>query len=244
VYHQAWENFQHEVVDPSVGECILPAEEPTCKPATGTNRSQADQDNGLHAFNAEALPWISMVGNVGDAHMTGVVAELDWIASENWHVGGNAQWIEAEIDNVPPGEHGIEAGQKMPSVPELQGALWSTYTWPVGFIQGGEMFIRGDYTFMGETASKLVPAALDSADPSFTNDSYGLFNIRIGLTSPDDGWSVDLFVNNVGDERAQLAQGSTYAYTWGRTGEYERAHSVYTVRPREFGIRFSSRWGN
>ena len=192
-----------------------------------------------------------MVGNVGDAHMTGVVAELDWIASEQWHIGGNAQWIEAEIDSVPPGEHGIEAGQELPSVPEIQGALWATYTWPVGFISGGEMFIRGDYTFMGETGTDLVPLPWSAShgpdegfgNPTFTNESYGLFNMRVGLTSLDGGWSIDLFVNNVTDERAQLDQGSTFAYNWGRTGEYEHVLPTYTVRPREFGIRFSAYWG-
>ena len=224
-FHQEWENFQHEVVDPSVGECIDITDPGPCAPA-------------------DSLPWISMVGNVGDAHMDGLVAELDWIAADRWHVGANAQWIEAEIDSVPPGEHGIVPGQKMPSVPEIQGALWSTYTWPVEFIPGAEMFVRGDYTFMGETGTKLVPAGLDEGNPSFTNDAYGLANLRIGLTSPDGGWQVDLFVSNVTDERAQLDQGSTYAYNWGRTGEYEHAQAVYTVRPREYGIRFSSRWGD
>ena len=228
-FHQKWENFQHEVVDPSVGECIVPAEAPNC---------------GSGAGGSGQLPWISMVGNVGDAHMTGVVAELDWIASDRWHIGANAQWIEAEIDDVPPGEHGIVAGQKMPSVPEIQGAFWATYTWPVEFVSGGTMFIRGDYAFMGETGSALVPQALDTEDPSFTNEAYGLFNMRMGLTAPDGGWSVDLFVNNITDERAQLAQGRSHAYNWGRTGEYDKSAYVYTVRPREFGVRFSAYWGD
>jgi outer membrane receptor protein involved in Fe transport len=191
-----------------------------------------------------------MVGNVGDAHMTGVVAELDWVPSDSWHVGANAQWIEAEIDSVPPGEHGIEAGQKMPSVPELQGSAWVTYSWPVRFVPGGEMFIRGQYAFAGETHTDLVPIdpseTFDGSklDPTFDNDSYGLLDLRMGLTSRDGGWQIDLFVNNVTDERAQLDQGTKFAYQWGRSGEYEHAHSVYTVRPREYGLRFSAQWGD
>ena len=141
-------------------------------------------------------------------------------------------------------DNGILPGQKMPSVPEIQGALWTTYTWPVEFIRGGEMFLRGEYTFMGETSTDLVPSS-DAGNPSFTNESYGLANLRMGLTSPDDGWQVDVFVMNVTDERAQLAQGaSTGAYAWSRTGEYDHFHSVYTVRPREYGVRFSARWGD
>jgi len=223
-FHQKWENFQHETVDPSVGDCIDP--------------------NTTTCGTADQLPWISMVGNVGDAHMTGVVAEVDWVASEQWQVGGNVQWIEAEIDSVPEGEHGIEAGQKMPSVPEIQGALWSTYSWPVEFITGAEMYFRGDFTFMGETGTDLVPSPMDSGNPSFTNDSYSLLGLRMGLKSVEDGWSIDLFVNNVTDERAQLTQGaSTGAWAWSRTDEYDHGHNVYTVRPREYGIRFSTQWG-
>ena len=66
----------------------------------------------------------------------------------------------------------------------------------------------------------------------------------MGLTAPDGGWSVDLFVNNITDERAQLAQGRSHAYNWGRTGEYDKSAYVYTVRPREFGVRFSAYWGD
>ncbi len=225
-FYMDWENLQHEVVDPSAGDCVIPAEEPTC-------------DSGK-------LPWISIVGNVGDAHSTGVTAELDWVPADGWHVGANAQWLEAEIDSVTSGpEAGIEPGQPLPNVPEFQGALWATYTWPVQFIPGAEMFLRGQYSYTGETHTKLVPAGEDTPEPSFTNDSYGIADLRFGLVSPDGGWQVDLFVNNVTDERAQITQGhSLGAWQWGRSGEYERAHNVYTVRPREYGLRFSARWGD
>jgi len=104
------------------------------------------------------------------------------------------------------------------------------------------MFMRGQYSYTGESHTTLIPAAEDTPQPSFTNDSYGIADLRIGLVSPDAGWQVDLFVNNVTDERAQINQGHQYgAWQWGRTGEYEHAHRVYTNRPREFGIRFSSR---
>jgi outer membrane receptor protein involved in Fe transport len=228
-FHMEWENFQHEVVDPSGGDCIVPAEAPDCPIAQG--------GTGL-------LPWISIVGNVGDAHITGVTADLDWIPADGWHVGANAQWLEAEIDSTTSDERaGIEKGQKMPSVPEFQGSLWATYTWPVEFIPGAEMFVRGQYSFTGETHTLLVPAPLTDPNPSFDNDSYGLADLRFGLVAANGQWQVDLFVSNITDERAQLDQGSTFAYMWGRTGEYEHAHTVYTVRPREYGLRISARWG-
>jgi outer membrane receptor protein involved in Fe transport len=222
-FYMDWQDFQHEIVDPSVGECIVPEEEPQCEP-TGS------------------LPWISIVGNVGDAHSTGFQAELDWVPADRWVLGGNAMWLEAEIDSTTSGpEAGIETGQQLPNTPKLQGALWATYTWPVEFIPGSEMFLRGQYSYTGKTHTLLVPAGLDSPAPSFTNDSYSLVDLRLGLVTGQ--WEIDLFINNLTDKRAQVWQGSALgAWQWGRSGEYEHAHNVFTVRPREYGLRFTTRW--
>jgi outer membrane receptor protein involved in Fe transport len=227
VFHMEWEDFQFEVVDPSSNTCVVPTDPfPACP--------------------GGELPWLSIVGNVGDAHSTGVTAEFDWVPAEGWSIGGNAQWLEAEIDKTPSaGESGIEKGQQLPNTPELQGALWASKSWPVKFVEGGEMFIRGQYSWTGETLTRLVPAGENTSNPSFTNDSYGLADLRIGLVSEENGWQVDLFVSNLTDERAQVWQGNpTGAWQWGRSGEYDHHHNVYTVRPREYGLRFSASWGD
>jgi len=238
-FYMDWEDFQHEVVDPSVGDCVIPAEEPTCRPPPTTTRPDGTSDE-------LELPWISIVGNVGDAHSSGVTAELDWAPGDAWRIGANLQWLEKELDSTTADENsGLAKGQELPNVPELQGALWGTYTWPVNFIQGGEMFLRGQYSYTGETHTALIPADENDPQPSFTNDAYGIADLRLGLVSPDGGWEINLFVNNVTDERAQVTQwNATGAWQWGRSGEYEHAHNVYTVRPREYGLRFSARWGD
>jgi iron complex outermembrane recepter protein len=227
-FNMKWEDFQTEVVDPSSGDCVVPGEE------TQVPRCPSGE-----------LPWISIVGNVGDAHSTGVSADFDWIPAEGWQLGGNAQWLEAEIDSTTADPRaGIFKGQKLPNTPEFQGALWISKNWAVNFVRGGEVFIRGQYSYMGETRTKLQDADMGTASPTFLNDSYSLADLRLGLISSDGGWQVDLFVNNVTDERAQVYQGSsTGAFQWGRTGEYDRVHNVYTVRPREYGVRFFMQWG-
>jgi len=226
-FYQDWTEFQHEVVDPSSGECLVPSD-----PWPGCPQGE--------------LPWISIVGNVGDAHSSGIQAELDWAPADNWRVGGNFLMLEAEIDSTTADERsGLHKGMPLPNIPEFTGSAWATYTWPVEFIAGGEMFIRGQASYTGETHSTLIPADPKTPTPTFTNDSYTIADLRIGLTSSDASWQIDLFVINITDERAQISQGgSSGSYQWGRTGEYEHAHYVYTVRPREYGIRFSSRWGN
>ena len=36
----------------------------------------------------------------------------------------------------------------------------------------------------------------------------------------------------------------TAAWQWGRSGEYEHSNEIWTTRPREFGIRFLTKWGD
>ncbi|MFV1998183.1 MAG: TonB-dependent receptor [Acidiferrobacterales bacterium] len=237
-FYMDWQNFQHELVDPSVGDCVYPEEEPTCKPPLGETRADGSDSK-------QALPWISIVGNVGDAFSKGFQMDFDWVPADRWMLGANAMYVKKELDSIPPDEaSGLEVGQQLPLTPKWQGSAWATYTWPVEFIPGAEMFIRGQASYTGKTHTKLIPAGLDTASPSFINDAYTLADLRLGLTSADGSWQIDLFVNNVTDERAQIFQGSaTGAWQWGRSGEYEHGHNVYTVRPREFGIRFSARWG-
>ncbi len=239
LFYMDWEDFQTEVVDPSGGECrdaSLP--EGNCGPPVG----------GLSA----ELPWLSIVGNSGDAHISGITADLAWIPADGWDVGANLQFLEKEIDKAPVTDPktptpGIEAGQELPNVPTFQGSAWATYRWPVRFIQGGEMFLRGQMSYTGDTHSALVPRGLDTHSPSFDADAYTIGDIRLGLIGDNGAWEIDVFVNNVTDERAQVWVGgreNNKEYQWGSTGEYEHYQRVYTNRPREYGVRFISRWGD
>jgi outer membrane receptor protein involved in Fe transport len=240
-FHMAWEDFQIEVVDPSFADCIDPTETPpNCTgPAGGT------------------LPWLKVVGNAGDALSQGVQAELAWIPAEGWDVGANAQWLEAEIDETliietdddPPFAPTVvlPKGTALPNTPEFKASGWISYAWPVQFVRGGEMVLRGQYSYTSDSQNLLVPSpeAPDNPDPSFTNDSYAIGDVRLGLISHEGGWQVDLFVYNITDERAQIfINEGDKEWVWGRTGEYEHVQDVFTNRPREYGLRFSKKWGD
>jgi outer membrane receptor protein involved in Fe transport len=245
-FYMDWEDLQHEVVDPSVGSCVYPAEEPTCVPASGDRPPETDPEilPFWHSSNKMTLPWVSLVGNVGDAHAAGVTAELDWVVSDRLQIGANFMLLEKEMDSSSAGpESGIEPGQKLPNTPETQGAAWATYTWPVEFVRGGEMFLRVQASYTGSTHTNLVPDFdFNGRSPSFELDPYTLADIRLGLIAAGGDWQVDLFVNNVTDERGIVDQGCS-GWAWGRTGEYDHFTCATTVRPREWGVRFYSRWG-
>jgi len=222
-FYMDWKDFQTEVVDPSKDLCVDPALEPPCV----------------------NLPWLRVIGNVGDAHSTGFQAEFAWVPAQGWDIGANALWLEAEIDEDAGFESPIKKGQKLPNTPEFKAAAWATYTWPVEFVQGGEMFLRGQYSYTGKSENLLVPAdPCCTSNPSFTNAAYSVADVRFGLISTFGDWQLDIFVNNITDERAEIYHGTgDFEWTFSRTNEYEHYHRIWTNRPREYGIRFTKRWG-
>jgi iron complex outermembrane receptor protein len=120
---------------------------------------------------------------------------------------------------------GIREGNRLPSVPELQGAASATWRWP--FRTGMQGFLTGTYQYVGSRYTQIddLAAGFGTVDmtafedeggqtiggpltqPTFTFDpelpAYSLMNLRLGLTRPN--WEVAFFVNNVTDERAFLA---------------------------------------
>jgi len=229
LFYMDWTDMQLEIVDPSGDFCVDPADTPPCSGPT--------------------LPWLKNVGNVGDAHTAGLQAELAWVPADGWNIGANAQWIEAEIDEdyeVDPDDGiFILKGMPLPNQPEMQGSVWATYSWPVQFVRGGEMSLRGQYAYKGDSVNKLIPAGEDTANPSFTNDSYSLLDFRISLVSTDQDWQLDLFVNNVTDEHPMVYRSpGSIDWQFSRTSEYDHYHAAYTIRPREYGLRFFMGWGD
>ena len=92
-----------------------------------------------------------------------------------------------EFDDDPPFDPTIEIvkGQKLPNVAEFQGSGWASYTWPVDFMRGGDMFLRGQYSYTGDSVNLLIPDG-SSAYPSLTQASYAIGSVRFGPT-PNGG---------------------------------------------------------
>jgi len=59
-------------------------------------------------------------------------------------------------------------------------------------------------------------------------------------------WELAVFLNNLTDERAIYTYGTdqmNWAFASTANGQ-DHFQKAYTNRPREFGIRYSMRWGN
>ena len=142
---------------------------------------------------------------------------------------------------------GIREGNRLPSVPEVQGAASATWRWP--FRAGANGFLTGTYQHVGSRYTQIddlvptigvVPLQGPGALPNtiggpltqstFRFDpllpAYNLFNLRLGLARAS--WEAAVYVNNVTDERAFLALDRERGL---------RARVGYlTNQPRTFGL--------
>ena len=232
-YYMLWEDYQLSIVDPSQLPCI--------DPVTGL------EDPNLVVPNLCGQPWQQVIANLGEAHIAGVNVELDYSPNENWLFGINYEKMEAETDTAHDldgdGIPNLVKGLRLPLVPSAKAAAWVEYRQPTSLFGADQFFIRTQWSFTGNSLNVLEPLSqLDEPNAQFRNPSYVIGDIRAGIVGED--WQVDVFVNNVTDERA-LYTINTGQFEWAAAQIAEgRAHiqSVFTNRPLEVGIRYMKRW--
>ncbi|MGH8622637.1 MAG: TonB-dependent receptor, partial [Burkholderiales bacterium] len=169
-----------------------------------------------------------LILNAEKARSQGV--EVEFTASPNEHLDLSlaAAFTNSELrsslrDGTGALLPGIEEGNRLPSVPEVQLAAAATYGWALGagsraFVSGSLSYMGTRFTLIDDQAPAYGTVDLTSFDPNtiggpdltdstFTFDpelpSYTLVNLRAGLIR--DTWEVAVFLNNVTDERALLA---------------------------------------
>lgn len=116
---------------------------------------------------------------------------------------------------------GIESGNRLPSVPEVQLSFGATYGWAVGqgrgFITASYQMSGSHYTLIDDEAAGFGTVDLNSFGPNTIGGpltqstfrfnpllpAYGIANVRVGLTR--EQWEVAVFANNLTDEVALLA---------------------------------------
>ena len=193
-----------------------------------------------------------IVFNVDKAHTAGLEAELGWSPVDGLDLSFAASVLEAKFDStVRDGTGavigGIEDGNRLPSVPELQLSAAGTYRWAPGWVDA-DAFVSGSVQHIGDrytqpsdqTATQGLPAATGLALGALTGlesprdlvdlnlDAYTTLNLSTGLEF--DSWSVTLYANNVTDEEAELS------FDRERGG---RARLGFHVnQPRTFGVTF------
>ena len=217
-FDMSWNDYQLEVVDPSNRTCGSPMALPP------PHCSQ---------------PWQKVVANVGNASSRGFEIQLDAAATENLTLGFNATWLDAVLDQDVEVSITIPAGSRLPLSPELKGSLYAQYDWNVNWFSGSanDAYVRLQWSYVDDMLNIAEPLELfvDGPAPQIKMPSYNIGDLKFGVNS--DAWSIQLFINNLTDERAILFDNPLDKdYFWG--------HGRQTInRPREYGVRYIHRFG-
>lgn len=163
--------------------------------------------------------------NVEEAHSTGVEFELTAQPTERLELSFSGSLLEAEFDDTVRDAGGailggVESGNRLASVPELQLAGAATYRFPFELISGSEAFVSATVQHVGDRytqpGDQVAGAGVFTSGLPFggatgaeiTNldlelDAYTLVNLRAGVMK--DAWEAALYINNLTDENADLS---------------------------------------
>ena len=186
-----------------------------------------------------------LVFNVPDSRSQGIELEFAAAPTTSFDFAISASYNDSELRSEAAGNiSGISRGNRLPAVPEFQGAVAATYQWPMkndrlGYLTGTFQHVGSRYTQVGDFAAGFgtvdmltFPGTIGGplTQQFFTFDpelpAYDLLNLRLGVSA--EKWEVALFVNNVTDEIAFLALDQERG---------SRARVGYlTNQPRTFGV--------
>ena len=172
-----------------------------------------------------------LVYNVPKAKSTGLEMEFSAAPSEHFDFAISASYNNSELGSTLTSTDssgrvsivgGIEKGKRLPTVPEFQLSAAATYQWhmmheSLGYVTATYQYVGSRFTQIGDQAAGFGIVNLNSFGANtiggpltqsiFTFDpelsAYNVVNLRFGTLVGK--WDVALFVNNVGDERAELA---------------------------------------
>lgn len=194
---------------------------------------------------------LTEIRNANSAQVDGLELDLSWAATYNLQISGGFAWYDAKLTRNycgwirPDGEPetvcpagtlnpngdpvtGPQAasGTALPITPKFKGALNARYTWD---LAGGEAYWQASASHVGKRRVDLR-----EAETALLGHLSGYTTADVSVGWSKNNWSIDLFLKNAFDERAQMSRfAQCAALTCG--------NQPYTViaQPRTFGIRFS-----
>ena len=152
-------------------------------------------------------------------------------------VGANITYLDSQLDADVPSVTDVQKGDTLPFAPEWRAAGYVQYNWPTSFFGSNGMFARWQIAYTDDSFNQVqttpIAPGVNNA-PQVVMESFSTSDLKLGLMA--DSWSVDLFVQNVGDERGQLYHDNTdFEYFWGND-------RTTVIRPRTYGVRARYNW--
>lgn len=156
--------------------------------------------------------------NAANAEIKGIEGEFTWapIDIEGLTVAGAFSMLDTEITEVITPTNDVLVGSELAFAPSLQANIRARYEWNTD--SGLTAHVMPQIVYTADSVSDVIE--INKAPV----DSYTTLAFTTGLTS--DNWSVELFANNITDERGELSNNFVF--------DRER---VTVIRPRTVGIR-------
>jgi len=159
--------------------------------------------------------------NAANAEIKGVEGDVTWAPQTvpGLQVMGAFSILDTKITELVGASVAIAApGEDLAYAPSFQGNLRARYEWFVN--EDFEAHIQPTLAYSGSSFGDIV--SINRAEQA----SYLLLGLSVGIRK--ENWSVEVFGENLTDERAQLNNNLIF--------DRER---ITTNRPRTFGFRFS-----
>ncbi|HEX7060921.1 MAG TPA: TonB-dependent receptor [Woeseiaceae bacterium] len=170
---------------------------------------------GITDFNISVLTFTT---NAADAEITGFEGNVMWAATDSFTLSGAWSYNDTEMVRVPPSVTDLAGeGSELALAPKIQFNVRGRYQWMMGEYDPYAQLV---YAFTDEQFSSIV------LDNRYLQDSYATLDGALGVQR--DNLTVELFAENLTDERAELFINSL-----------DTDLRITTNRPRTFGVRLS-----
>jgi outer membrane receptor protein involved in Fe transport len=142
----------------------------------------------------QAINQLLYTANAGEAEVTGVEGDITYLASEDWTISGAFSFNDTELTNRPAGaDNLLPPGSDLALTPSFQGNVNVRYDFD---LAGRDAYAQLGVQHRGSTHTSVV------INEDFPLDSYTVADLSFGLIM--DNWNVNLFINNLTDERGEL----------------------------------------
>ncbi len=156
--------------------------------------------------------------NAANAEVRGIEGDVIWLPafSDRLTVTGAFSFLDTEITEVLTPTNDVRKGDELAFAPKFQGTLRARYEWQMDTALTAH--IMPNVSWSSESFSDIVTINRDEID------SWFMASISAGVRA--DTWSAELFINNLTDERAEVA----------RNFVFDRTQVTY-AQPLTFGVR-------
>ncbi|HEU4652857.1 MAG TPA: TonB-dependent receptor [Steroidobacteraceae bacterium] len=177
---------------------------------------------------------LSVIRNAGSARIRGVEADIGFAASKSFTITTGLTYIKSELleDYIQDPDDPLQRaskGDSLPLTPNFKANLTARYTFPLGSADG---YVNASAVYQGSSWSDLLRADREAFGKQH---SYTLANVSAGMER--DSYSLELFVNNAFDKRAQLTTFAQCATVACGTQPY-----VVVNQPRTVGLKFGQKF--